>query len=124
MEKILAFQVKEGELQKLMQIAGSMRIKLQIVDKTDFRQTIGDLIGQKKSPLLKAYEGNGITESMLVLDDFSDKKLDTLLKALKREQLTVDYKAVTTPTNKKWTVLQLYMEMEREKKAYRLMEHK
>lgn len=118
MEKILAFQVKETGLQKLKQIAGSMRIKLQIVEKADFRQLIQDLLAQKKNLLLEAYEGNSITESMLVLDGFSDKRLDALLNALKREQVTVDYKAVTTPVNKKWTVLQMYMEMEREKKAY------
>lgn len=118
MEIILAFQVKETGLQKLKQIAGSMRIKLQIVEKADFRQLIQDLLAQKKNLLLEAYEGNSITESMLVLDGFSDKRLDALLNALKREQVAVDYKAVTTPVNKKWTVLQMYMEMEREKKAY------
>lgn len=118
MEKILAFQVKEADLGKLRRMAGGMRIRLQTVEKADFRQPIENLLGQKKNPFLEAYEGNLVTESMLVLDGFSDKRLDALLKALKKEQITVDYKAVVTSVNRKWTALQLYLEMEKEKKAY------
>lgn len=118
MEKILAFQVKDKELEKLKQIAGSMKIKLQVTEKSDFCQRIGDLLEQKKNPLLGSYEGEAVTESMIVLEDFSDKKLDALLRALKRDGVSIAFKAVATPTNRKWTVLQLYFEMEKERKAY------
>ena len=114
MEKILAFQVRETDLQKLKGISASMRIKLVVIDKVDFRQTVNDLLSQKKNPLVEPYNGQ-ITESMLLL---SDKRLDALLKALRREQVKVDFKAVTTKTNIKWTVLQLFFEMEKERKAY------
>ena len=117
MEKILAFQVRETDLQKLKGISASMRIKLVVIDKVDFRQTVNDLLSQKKNPLVEPYNGQ-ITESMLLLHEFSDKRLDALLKALRREQVKVDFKAVTTKTNIKWTVLQLFFEMETERKAY------
>lgn len=117
MEKILAFQVRETDLQKLKGISDSMRIKLVVIDKVDFRQTVNDLLSQKKNPLVEPYNGQ-ITESMLLLHEFSDKRLDALLKALRREQVKVDFKAVTTKTNIKWTVLQLFFEMEKERKAY------
>lgn len=117
MEKILAFQVRETDLQKLKGISASMRIKLVVIDKVDFRQTVNDLLSQKKNPLVEPYNGQ-ITESMLLLHEFSDKKLDALLKALRREQVKVDFKAVTTKTNIKWTVLQLFFEMEKERNAY------
>ena len=117
MEKILAFQVRETDLQKLKGISASMRIKLVVIDKVDFRQTVNDLLSQKKNPLVEPYNGQ-ITESMLLLHEFSDKRLDALLKALRREQVKVDFKAVTTKTNIKWTVLQLFFEMERERKAH------
>ena len=116
-EKILAFQVRETDLQKLKGISASMRIKLVVIDKVDFRQTVNDLLSQKKNPLVEPYNGQ-ITESMLLLHEFSDKRLDALLKALRREQVKVDFKAVTTKTNIKWTVLQLFFEMEKERKAY------
>lgn len=117
MEKILAFQVRETDLQKLKEISASMRIKLVVIEKVDFRQTINDLLSQKKNPLVEPYNGQ-ITESMLLLHEFSDKRLDAFLKALRREQVKVDFKAVTTKTNIKWTVLQLFFEMEKERKAY------
>lgn len=117
MEKILAFQVRETDLQKLKEISASMRIKLVVIEKVDFRQTVNNLLSQKKNPLVEPYNGQ-ITESMLLLHEFSDKRLDALLKALRREQVKVDFKAVTTKTNIKWTVLQLFFEMEKERKAY------
>ena len=117
MEKILAFQVRETDLQKLKGISDSMRIKLVVIDKVDFRQTVNDLLSQKKNPLVEPYNGQ-ITESMLLLHEFSDKRLDALFKALRREQVKVDFKAVTTKTNIKCTVLQLFFEMEKERKAY------
>ena len=46
-----------------------------------------------------------------------DKVLDRVLAALKRKHITVDYKAVMTPTNAKWNILRIYFEMEREKKS-------
>ena len=52
MEKILAFQVRETDLQKLKGISASMRIKLVVIDKVDFRQTVNDLLSQKKNPLV------------------------------------------------------------------------
>lgn len=117
MEKILAFQVRETDLQKLKEISASMRIKLVVIDKVDFRQTVNDLLSQKRNPLVEPYTGK-ITESMLLFHNFSDKRLDTMLKVLRREQVKVDYKAVTTETNIKWTILQLYFEMEKERNAY------
>ena len=117
MEKILAFQVRETDLQKLKGISASMRIKLVVIDKVDFRQTVNDLLSQKRNTLVEPYTGK-ITESMLLFHNFSDKRLDTMLKVLRREQVKVDYKAVTTETNIKWTILQLYFEMEKERNAY------
>ena len=121
MEKILAFQLHEKEYEKITRIAGNMRIKFQIVGKESFYQTIGDLLEQKVNSLAKIYSGTAVTESMLVMDGFSDKRLDLLLKALKKEQFLVDFKAVTTEVNKRWTVLQMYLEMEKERNAYRKM---
>lgn len=118
MEKILAFQLEGQNFQKLKQIAAEMKVKLYPVERRDFCQLIGDLFEQKRSPLLRDYEGNAVTESMIVLENFTDKRLDTLLRALKREQVSIDFKAVATSTNKKWTVLQMYLEMEKERNAY------
>ncbi|MBD5396271.1 MAG: DUF3783 domain-containing protein [Lachnospiraceae bacterium] len=124
MERVLVFQVKDEDLEKLRKITGNMKIKVLAVEKEDFKQTIGDLLEQKSNPLMGSYGGETASGSMIVLDGFSDKRLDTFLNALKREQTKLDYKAVTTTVNKKWTVLQMYLEMERERSAYLQMMQK
>lgn len=121
MEKILVFELQEKEYEKLKRIADNMRIKLQTVERESFYQTIGDLLEQKVNSLVDIYSGTAVTESMIVMDGFSDKRLDLLLKSLKKEQFVVDFKAVTTEVNKRWTVLQMYLEMEKERNAYRKM---
>jgi len=119
MEKILAFQVQESEIQKIKVIANRLKIKLIIVEKEAFRQVLEDLLEQKQNPLVQKYEGNLITESMIVMDGFRDKRLDVLLQALRETQVQVDYKAVATPVNRKWNILRIYFEMERERNMYR-----
>lgn len=118
MEKILAFQLEGQNLQKLKQTAAGMKVKLYTVDRKDFYQLIGDLFAQKRNPLLGDYEGTAVSESMIVLEGFSDKRLDILLRALKRDSVSIDFKAVATSANKRWTVLQMYLEMEKERNSY------
>lgn len=118
MEKILAFQLEGQNLQKLKQTAAGMKVKLYNVDRKDFYQLIGNLFAQKRNPLLGYYGGTAVSESMIVLEGFSDKRLDILLRALKRDSVSIDFKAVATSANKRWTVLQMYLEMEKERNSY------
>lgn len=117
MEKILAFQIEDGEMQKLKRIAEYYKACLIVVEKEAYRQVLEDLLEQKRNPLVQNYEGDKVTESMIVMEGFTEKRLDKLLRALRDGEVRVDYKAVVTPFNKKWNVLQLYLEMERERAA-------
>lgn len=123
MEKILVFQIEEGEMQKLKNIINRWNIQMIVVEKEAYRQTLEDLLEQKRNPLIQNYTEDKITESMIVLDGFTEKRLDILLKALRDGAVKVDYKAVVTPFNKKWNVLQLYLEMERERAAFARMKN-
>ena len=118
MEKILAFQIEEEEMQKLKQIANRMKIRLITVKKEDYRQVLADLLEQKTNPFIQNYDGEQLAESMIVIDGFTEKRLDILLKAIQDKTVQINYKAVVTPFNKRWNVLQLYLEMRREKAAY------
>ncbi len=94
MEKILAFQIKEGEMQKLKQIVNRMKIHLIAVEKEVYRQTLADLLEQKVNPLLPAYDGDPLAESMIVMDGFTEKRFDILLQAIQNKTVQIDYKAV------------------------------
>jgi len=119
MEKILAFHIQEEERKKLKAITSQLKIQLIEVEKEAYRQIIEDLLEKKRNPLVEKYKGNQVTESLIVMEGFTEKRLDFLLKKIRETGLRLDYKAVATPVNKKWSVLNLYLEMERERNAYR-----
>ena len=118
MEQILAFQIEEGEVKKVREIANRMKAAFRVVEQRAYRQTIGDLLDQRQNFLVQDYTENQIKGSMIVMEGFREKRLDMLLKLLRDKGVRVDYKAVVTPFNRKWNVLQLYLEMERERAAY------
>ena len=118
MERILAFQIEGEEMQKLKSIGNRMKVKIIVVEQKAYRQTLEDLLEQKQNFLVQEYTENRITQSMIVMDGFTEKRLDMLLKLLRDREVKLDYKAVVTPFNKKWNVLQLYLEMERERMGY------
>lgn len=55
--------------------------------------------------------------SCLVLCGLRDKRLDKVLFELRRADIPIDYKAVLTPSNQKWTVPELMKELQRERQA-------
>lgn len=118
MEKLLVFHLDDDNLKKLKQIAGALKIRIELVPATDYLKTLEMIVSKTSSPLLNPFSGEVPSESMIVFCDFPEKKMDKLLLALRRDQVTIDYKAVLTPTNRKWNVMRLYLEMHAEKAAY------
>jgi hypothetical protein len=55
--------------------------------------------------------------SCLVLCGLRDKRLDKVLFELRRADIPIEYKAVLTPSNQKWTVPELMKELQRERQA-------
>lgn len=115
MEKILLFHVED--IQAVKGIAGPMHIKVENVLPEYYKETI-DCIYRGKTGQAPAYTGEIPKEGLMVFCKVAPEKLDKILKAIRKKKLSIDYKAIMTPTNEKWNVLRLYMEMEREKRAY------
>ena len=108
MEKILIYQVKEKEAVK--QLLAPMKIRLEEIKTTDLRQSIGDLAEGKKNVLTAPFTGSAPQESLMVFCGVNEKHFDKILFELRRKQIPVDYKAVLTPSNRKWSVLMLMLE--------------
>ncbi|MGN1146771.1 MAG: DUF3783 domain-containing protein [Lachnospiraceae bacterium] len=110
------------EYQKVRQIASRLRVPCEQIDAAYYDQTLAALVSgkyQEASDKEEAAYQAFPTESLILLCDFSDKRMDKLLFELRRSEVKVDYKAALTPTNKSWNVNQLMQEMRREKAAYR-----
>lgn len=122
MEKLLLFHLNDTEQKKLKQVARNLKIRCEQIEATDYSQPLEALVSGKKNPLTAPFTGEVPEESLLLLCDFSDKRMDALLLALRKAGAQIDYKAVLTPTNRKWNVLRLMLEMRAEKAAYEKMQ--
>ncbi len=139
MEKLLVFGISDIEYNKIKQVAGRMKLRCEQFAPSDYSHTLEQLLGSGSSvssagaPITPVAASNvpiapaagsaqSVAESLLVMCDLSDKRIDKLLFELRRSDVVLDYKAILTPTNRKWTVSQLLLEMHREKAAYQRMQ--
>lgn len=112
-ETVLFINFQDTEkLQKVKFAAIPLKLRLVRVEKADYSQTIGYLSGQKdmeENP--EKYEGTDLEQEMLVFAGLSNQKLDEVLKAMRKAGVRVNYKAILTETNCRWTVPELYHEL-------------
>ena len=118
MEKLLVFHLDDNIFKKLKQVTGALKIRVEEVPSSDYLKPLEMIANKTASPLIQPFSGEVPSESLIVFCDFTEKKMDKLLAALRRDQISIDYKAVLTPTNKKWNVMRMYLEMQAEKSAY------
>lgn len=118
MEKLLLFHLSDDDGKKTERIAARLKISFACVAGSDYHQTLEALAAGRKNPLAAPYTGPVPEESLLLMCGFSERRMDKLLFELRKEGVSVDFKAVLTPTNRTWTVTQLLLEMHREKAAY------
>lgn len=118
MEKLLVFHLDDNNFKKLKQVTGALKIRVEEVPSSDYLKPLEMIANKTASPLIQPFSGEVPSESLIVFCDFTEKKMDKLLAALRRDQIAIDYKAVLTPTNKKWNVMRMYLEMQSEKSAY------
>ncbi|MFR4351951.1 MAG: DUF3783 domain-containing protein [Roseburia sp.] len=115
MEKLLLFHLSDTDQQKTKQIASNLKIPCETIDASLYTQTLESLISGTKNPLTAPFAGNVPEESLLFMCGLSNKRMDKLLFALRKAEVRVDYKAALTPTNQKWDVLHLLLEMHAER---------
>lgn len=117
MEKILVFHLDDIEYQKLEQVAHNLKINCVKISDSAYHQPLEALVSGNLSPLAAPFAGEIPPESLLLMCDFTEQRMDQLLLALRNTGIQTDYKAILTPTNKKWNVLRLLLEMRIEKAA-------
>lgn len=105
----------QGALLKPVLVRMGVRIKNVPLDAVG--QTIGCLLGRKGFDARENPEEPALEEPVLVLDGFTDKRLEILLREMKKSGVSVPYKAIVTETNLGWLFHQLYDELAEEHKA-------
>ena len=113
------FYEPEGETQGalLKSVLVRMGVRIKNVSSEAVGQTIGCLLGRKGFDARENPEARALDEPVLVMDGFTDKRLEILLREMKKSGVSVPYKAIVTETNLGWLFHQLYDELAAEHKA-------
>lgn len=98
-----------------------MRIKCGTIDAEDQDRLIKDLasnINIKENTSNSEIIQEAYVESMLIFCDVSEKHMDKLLFEIKHRNIDITYKAILTPTNSRWTLREMLIQMRRERFEY------
>ena len=99
-----------------------MGIRIKNVTNEQTGETIGSLLGmeQQGKPDEAGEQMDGaIEEQMLVLHQFTERRLDQLLFRLRKAGVPkIELKAIVTEQNSHWTLYQLYEELRKEREAF------
>ena len=117
-ETVLYYDPAGGErAAALKAILVQMGARIKNVPPEAVGQTVGCLLGRKGYDARENPESPALAEPVLVLDGFTDKRLEILLREMKKHGVSVAYKAIVTETNIGWLFHQLYDELAREHAA-------
>lgn len=101
---------------KIREVLSRLNIRAKTISQTMLSQTIGHLAGlpgHLANPA--AYDGEPVSDEVLLMKDLSDARIDRLLKDFRDNGIgRIDLKAVVTAHNQKWTVLDLITELRQE----------
>ena len=114
-ETVLLFNIKDKKrAQELQMICMSLRIRVRLIKREEYFQTVGVLAGMKEaSETDRIYEGEELADEMMVFAGVTGSHLDQILFMMRKKGMKrIDYKAVLTDTNSQWTVPELFKELE------------
>ncbi len=115
---ILFYEIEKEKLDKIEQICKKLNFRTKKVAKAFYLEKIGFLIsfpGWKKQGI--RYEKEGFKEEMIVFSGLDSNDLDKFLDEYQKEGLEpITLKAVVTEYNKSWTSVELFQELQRERK--------
>lgn len=126
MEKLICFQI--DNTREIERLASNMKIRIVHATTAMYDETLDSIISGKSnnSSAPSAFTDHKLptkantlpVNSILVFCDLSEKHLNRMLFELKSRKVLIDFKAILTPTNRRWTLRQLHNELEREHASF------
>ena len=100
-------------------MAPAFGMKLLLVSPADAGKTVAQLLGEVEVKTTRTLVLEpGAYPPALVLANFKDKDVDTLLDLMKQAQVNIPLKAVVTPTSKSWVFGDLLAHLQEEHTAF------
>jgi hypothetical protein len=100
-ETVLLFNIKDKKrAQELQMICMSLRIRVRLIKREEYFQTVGVLAGMKEaSETDRIYAGEELADEMMVFAGVTGSHLDQILFMMRKKGMKrIDYKAVLTDT--------------------------
>lgn len=117
-ETVLFYQPADGTQGALLKpILARMGVRIKNIAPDAVGQTVGCLLGRKGFDARENPEAPVLAQPMLVMDGFTDKRLEILLREMRGAGVSIPYKAVVTGNNLGWLFHQLYDELAAEHAA-------
>lgn len=117
-ETVLFYQPADGTQGALLKpILARMGVRIKNIAPDAVGQTVGCLLGRKGFDARENPEALVLAQPMLVMDGFTDKRLEILLREMRGAGVSIPYKAVVTGNNLGWLFHQLYDELAAEHAA-------
>ena len=112
------FQDRERRL-ALEMLPFPLHVRLRAVQKEEYLKPLGFFAGSSDvSSTDELYNGPELPHEMLVFVNLPDEKLNYILANMRKSKVgPVPHKAVLTPTNQHWNVLECYQEIDAEHEA-------
>ena len=101
---------------KLRVIAMRMGVRVKAVEKWEYLNPIGSFTGDCGS-FDSFYDGDGISEEMLVMAHFPQSLFTRFLQELRTARIVVPLKCVLTESNRGWNSLELHEQLCAERDA-------
>lgn len=115
-ETILLFNISQKKYSKILRAALPLKLRIKNIPKADFSKTMGQLVGISDVSSTTIYDGDGISEEMMLLCGFSNELMDRLFFALKKSGAgLIKLTAVLTETNMYWDTPTLFAELKKER---------
>lgn len=109
-EEIMTVNYKLGEL-----VNGTYKKATDMIDADDRKQK--NVTGHSSETGAVNAQTKNRADSLILLCNLKDKRLDKMLFELRHGEVKVMYKAILTPSNQNWTVPMLMQELRRERFA-------
>lgn len=114
-EVVLLYNLPEKQRDLVIGILLKLNINSAQVQREIYNFPLEAILGIAPANGLTGYEGAELREPMIIMHGLSQKKVNLVLRNLRLNKVNISLKASTTPTNLKWTSLQMYLMLQRER---------
>lgn len=135
-ETVLYYNSKDPAKSRIVKsVLIRLGIRIRNITSDQVKETIGYLVGLEGFEACSIETGEGVTENddgseaedtkdafsiteeVMVLHHFSERRLDQLLREMRKMKASVALKAIVTESNCSWSFYELYEELKKERAA-------